>query len=262
MKIGHARSSWLQTGRNSSATFRLGSENSLVTNRDLLLVIARDPWSGRPDMAPIFQRKNVMRSTLPLLTIPLILLACGSPSESEEKAQAQGLTERCTNPESEFSVSYPAGWHTNPGDVLPPCTAFDPEPVEIPPQSEIPFEISIVVDVREVSPGELTRPSEFEEILSMEPLVIHDHDAWRVEAESTGEGLAPPGMRSFRYAIDLGDGRSLVAVTHQSNEAEYERDKEILGRMVESLELPEPRKQEPEESEGPEDEEESAETPL
>lgn len=188
-----------------------------------------------------------MRSLILLLTLSM-LPGCGSPNETEQRAQASGLTQRCTNPEHDFSVSYPAGWHTNDGDVIAPCTAFDPEPVEVPPQSEIPFEISIVFTVEEVPFGELTRPSEFEEILFSDRLTGGKREAMLVEAESTGEGLAPPGMRTLRYAIDLGDGRTLVATTHNSNEAEYERDKEILKQMVQSLELPEPREVEPAEA--------------
>lgn len=182
-----------------------------------------------------------------------MLLGCGGPRETEQEAQASGLTQRCTNPEHDFSVSYPAGWHTNSGAVIAPCTAFDPEPVEVPPQSEMPFEISIVFEVAEVPFGELTHPSEFEEILFSERLTGGKRDAMLVEAESTGEGLAPPGMRTLRYAIDLGDGKTLVATTHNSNETEYERDKEILKEMVKSLELPELRKSEAEEAADSED---------
>lgn len=181
-----------------------------------------------------------------------LLFACGSPTETGGGDDPNRLGERCTNPEHGFSVSYPAGWHTNSGDVIAPCTAFDPDPVEIPPQSEMPFEISIVFDVEEVPLGEVTRPSEFEDILFSERLTGGSRDVMLVETESTGQGLAPPGMRSLRFAIDMGDDRTLVATTHDSNEAEYERDKEILRRMVNSLDLPEPRV-EPDEDEDSEE---------
>src|SRR5690606_21358777 len=42
------------------------------------------------------------------------------------------LTNSCVNPREGYSVSYPAGWHVNPGDVLDPCSLFDPDPIDVP----------------------------------------------------------------------------------------------------------------------------------
>ena len=81
-------------------------------------------------------------------------------------------------------------------------------------------------------------PGSSERVLSTERLTVDGRPALRVEAEASGEGLAPRGMRSLRYVIDLGGGKSLIASTHDTDAGKYESEKRILGVMVESLDLP------------------------
>lgn len=176
-----------------------------------------------------------MRSIFVTLSISL-LIGCGTGSDSAV-LRTGDLSQRCTHPRDGFSVSYPAGWITNSGEVLPACTAFNPEPFEIPPASEMPFDIAVVIYVETVPYETITESSRWERILSDEPITIDGRDARRVEAESTGEGLAPPGMRSLRYVVDLGNGRALVGTTNDVG-TDYQRNQEILGRMMISLDLP------------------------
>ena len=122
--------------------------------------------------------------------------------------------------------------------MIPACSAFDPEPFEIPHDSEMPFEIAVVIGVQQRRAEEMTQPTMWDRIVSSQRLTIDGRPAWRIESEATGEGLAPPGMRSLHYAIDLGDGRSLLASTHDTSPATYQRNKEVLARMVQSLNLP------------------------
>ncbi len=173
-----------------------------------------------------------------------VLASCSSPASdapepqpaAQKPAPTVALSQRCTNERHGFTVSYPAGWHTNGGEVIPACTAFDPGLVQIPPQSEMPFEIAVVVDVHQEA-FDRTPDPQFERVLSSERLMIGGRPALRAEVEATGEGLAERGMRTLRYAIDLGDGRTLVASTNRTGE-EYEREKEILRRMVEAITVP------------------------
>jgi hypothetical protein len=173
--------------------------------------------------------------------LPLLILSLAAACETVNDAVGDDgivLSERCSNPRHGYSVSYPAGWHTNSGAVVPLCTAFDPEPIEIPPHSEMPFDISVVIDVEDVGVDVLTQSSRFERILSSERLTVDRRDAWRVEAEATGEGLPSAGFRSLRFVVDLGDGRTLIATTHDTDSGDYQRDQEVLRRMVQSLDLP------------------------
>jgi hypothetical protein len=145
--------------------------------------------------------------------------------------------QRCTNPEHGFSVSFPDDWQTNSGEVMPECSAFDPEAIEIPPASEIPFEIAIVIGVEPVQYEELTAPSRWERIHTTERVQVDGRRGRRIEAEATGEGLASAGLRSTRFVVDLGEGRSLIATTHQTG-PDYRRDQEILARMMETITIP------------------------
>ena len=176
-----------------------------------------------------------MKPTSVLLFFLLSASGCATGPDSRTEPV---MSQRCTNLIDGFSVSYPEGWHSNEGAVVPPCTAFDPEPFEIPRESEMPFEIAVVIGVEEADFGELARPSIYERVLSTERLAVDGRPALRIEAEASGEGLAPRGMRSLRYVIDLGGGKSLIATTHDTDSANYESEKRTLAVMVESLDLP------------------------
>lgn len=149
---------------------------------------------------------------------------------------ATSLSQRCTNSQYRLSIAYPAGWYTNDGSVVPACSAFNAEPVQVPRESEMPFEIPIVLAVQDVNVDEVTRSSQWERVLSRAPVTVAGRQGVRVEVEASGEGLAEKGMRSVRYAVALGDGRTLLATTHD-RAGSYERNQEILGRMMESLTL-------------------------
>jgi hypothetical protein len=183
-----------------------------------------------------------------LIVISLaVLAACSAPTSdvpatsAAEKAPAAApqplaLSQRCTNDVHGFTVAYPAGWHTNDGRVIPACSAFDPESVQVPAESEMPFDIAIVLGVQQVPFDRVGGDPRFERVLSSERLTLGGRPALRAEVEATGEGLADRGLRTLRYAIDLGGGRTLIATTHRTH-ARYEREKEILARMLETIEL-------------------------
>lgn len=176
-----------------------------------------------------------MKPTILVMLLVLSAFSCATGPGVDSDPVMSG---RCTNLIDGFSVSFPEGWHSNVGTVVPPCNAFDPEPFEIPRDSEMPFEIAVVIDVEEAGFEELTRLSIYERVLSTERLTVDGRQAMRIEAEASGEGLAPRGMRNLRYVIDLGGRKSLIATTHDTDAGRYESEKRILEVMVESLDLP------------------------
>jgi hypothetical protein len=185
----------------------------------------------------------VKRTTLLLaaIAIAIAIAACtapapapDAPAPSEQTVSRTSLSQRCTNDEHGYTVSYPEGWHTNDGSVLPPCSVFAPAPVEVPQNSELPFDMPVVIDMEPVEIEQLTRTSQFERVLSKTALTIGGRKAARVEVEATGEGLADRGMRSVRYVIDAGGGRALIAVTHRVNDS-HERNAAILAQMIETV---------------------------
>ena len=151
-----------------------------------------------------------------------------------QRDPAPSLSQRCTNSQYRLSVAYPAGWYTNDGSVVPACSAFDTKPVQVPRASEMPFEIPIVLAVQDVKVDDVTRSSQFERVLSRAAVTVAGREGVRVEVEASGEGLADKGMRTVRYVVALDNGRTLLATTHDRS-GSYDRNQEILGRMMESL---------------------------
>lgn len=49
------------------------------------------------------------------------------------------------NAEAGYRVAYPSAWHTDPGDVMPSCSLFDPRPIHVPPATEIPHDIAVAI---------------------------------------------------------------------------------------------------------------------
>ena len=170
----------------------------------------------------------------------LFALACQpsthpvQPIPSSDKPST--LSQRCTNTAHGFSVSYPAGWYTNDKTVLPACSVFDSSPIDLPHQSEIPFELAVVIGVDATPFDRNPASSQWERVLSVERLTIQGAEALRMEVEATGEGLADRGMRTLRYAVDLGNRRTLTASTHNANSS-YEENKRVLARMMDTIEL-------------------------
>ena len=144
------------------------------------------------------------------------------------------LSQRCTNAEHGFSISYPEGWRTNDAAVIPACAAFHPEAFDIPRDSEMPFEIAVVVHVEKVPVEQLTRSTQWERVISAQQLVVAGRNAHRVEVEASGEGLAERGMRTLRYVVELGGGRVLIASTHDRGNS-YARNGQVLARMIETV---------------------------
>jgi hypothetical protein len=176
---------------------------------------------------------RVVKRTLFLVALAT-LAACSTPSP--QRATPDALSQRCTNTRYGISISYPAGWQTNDGSLLPACSAFDPTPIDIPRDSEIPFDIAVVLDVEQVPLEQFTRSSSFQRVLAATPMTIAGRNASRVEVEADGDRLADRGLRTLRYVIDLGAGRTLIASTH-ATDGSYEQKKEILGRMMESVKV-------------------------
>lgn len=69
-------------------------------------------------------------------------------------------------------------------------------------------------------------------------------DAVAIERRSAGEGLIPQGERSYTYVVDLGRGASdhehgmiLVATTTTVGDTDYELDRRVLDRMMETVSI-------------------------
>lgn len=143
----------------------------------------------------------------------------------------------CSNPDDGYAVRYPSGWHTNPGEVVAPCRLFHPAPIEVPPDSEIPFDIAVIIGVEQVPFEQATSADLGRRVLAREPAEVAGRPAALLRTESTGDGLLPAGVRGYHYYVDLGE-RTLSASTFDAGEPAFATRQQVLDAMVATLTLP------------------------
>ncbi len=182
------------------------------------------------------------------LMLALTIAALGACSENDDEDASRATTtsttggsrdlgESCTKSESGFTVTvrYPGGWHTNDDGVLPACSVFDPRPVVIPHDSEVPPELAITLRV-EKAPLERVGEPTATTVESTTMLTVAGRQGLRQQLVSTGEGLIDRGVRFVRYLVGL-DGSTLVAVTYQVQGNDFDRNVEALDTMTRALEI-------------------------
>lgn len=145
------------------------------------------------------------------------------------------LGQTCTNETIGYTINYPTGWQTNPGEVVNQCRVFDPESITLPEQAESTDE-AIHLRVDNIPFERITDDSISERELSRQTLTLDGYQAIVTENESTGRGLLPEGMRFYQYAVDLGD-RTFLATTYDVQGTQYERNKQVLDQMIDSLDF-------------------------
>lgn len=132
-----------------------------------------------------------------------------------------------------LTVQYPEGWHAN-GPPAKPCSAFDPEPFSVEPNTQYPRDLAVVITVEPVG-LDVASNSPTVRVLSERATAVDGRRAVRQVVETTGEGLGPAGQESTRYVIDAGTDRSAVASTWNVAGNDYARSVEVLDAMAGSL---------------------------
>lgn len=168
--------------------------------------------------------------------------AAPAPAESPPAAAADPAMERtaeCVNRAEGYAVEYPAGWQVYDGEALGSCALFNPDPIEVPRDSELPLDIAIVIDFEPVPFATLTGDVLGRRDLSREPTTVDGREAVRIESETTGEGLYDAGIRSYRYLVDLGD-TTMVASTYEAGSLPFERKRRILDAMMATFDFRQP----------------------
>ena len=145
-------------------------------------------------------------------------------------------TASCTNPEDAYSLRHPAEWAVNDGSVLPTCSVLDRAEVELPPASEIPLGLDVVVGDLDVTFEEARNPGPEATVVTQRDLTVDGRPAVRQELVATGDGLIDAGVRWTRYLVDRGD-RALQAATYDVPGNHYATARGVLTRMVLSLDL-------------------------
>ena len=139
----------------------------------------------------------------------------------------------CTNAQRGFSVGHPVGWHTAYG-----CRYLDPEPLDIPPNTDGFFSAVAVMDGDTSFDQARQRSTDrFLVIVSREETAIGGRRAVRYESHATGEGLFDKGSRLYSVVLD-NDGRSFELLTvwfPGTSTSEYQLRKGIVDEMVKTV---------------------------
>ncbi|MFA9446722.1 S-layer homology domain-containing protein [Egicoccus sp. AB-alg6-2] len=142
----------------------------------------------------------------------------------------------CTSARDGYTVSLPAGWRTNAGDIVPRCTVFHTERFVLEPHSEIPGGLAVHLGTapmdHEEAADEATRAER-----GRRTDTAGGRTAIVVEAVDDGEGLYPAGTLVYTWYIDAPDtaaAPTLIART-TSLARDYEANKRALDGMMASL---------------------------
>lgn len=156
------------------------------------------------------------------------------PATEPPAAPDIALAATCINETAGYSVRYPEDWQTNDGDVTQVCQAFDPSEITLPERAES-FDEAVLIRVDAIAFNRIIANENIaERIISQRFITIAGQQALVSEGESTGQGLLPAGIRSYRYVVDWGD-RILVGSTYDIATQQYERNKQVLAAMMNSL---------------------------
>lgn len=157
-----------------------------------------------------------------------------SPTSTQDEVV---LASSCQGGDGTYTVDYPAGWHTNEGDVIDACQRFDDEPVALEAETGGAPEQPVVVRVLPVAFDIASDPGRAMEQQSRTETTVADRPAVVVEWTSTGEAALPEGLRTYQYLVDLGDDRTLMLAAYDLDEGPFEDQREIVDAMARSLQL-------------------------
>lgn len=151
--------------------------------------------------------------------------------------EVTALSSECTSPEG-FTIRYPQEWATNPGDVLPPCSRFHPEPFEVPEATDervaaISAHIDPVPFTQVAAPDEQSRPQRA-------ATAVDGRQTARLAYEAGQDSLWPEGTPLTLYAVDLAGEEqqsTLLVETVGLPGFQYERNQRVLDRMARSIDL-------------------------
>ncbi len=187
-----------------------------------------------------------MRRSLTTITVILLALlagACGRAVDAPDVAaptpsrtETTGAVQPCTNPQEGYRLSYPDSLHTNPGDVMPTCTVFDDEPIELTEGTEVPFDIVVFLDIVDRPIDDLDGNDLATDVIDRQTRQIGGRDAVEIRFRSTGHGLLSEDVHGHRILLDLREGSTLVASTYELDDRPLEDNIDTMRQMLRSLE--------------------------
>jgi hypothetical protein len=136
-------------------------------------------------------------------------------------------------------VTYPAAWQTYTGDPQWACLLFDPDPITILPDTELPdVAVAIYPDTRSFAAVQADyATSSVYTVLQKDSGSVDGHDAVAVEVENTGQGYYDKGVLQTAVIVDMGDPGTLVLQTVGMPGPDYDANVEVLRQMIGTLQI-------------------------
>ncbi len=120
------------------------------------------------------------------------------------------------------------------------CSLLDPEPITVPPATEIPLDIAVSIRLEPVPYETVAGDVRARRELSRQETTVNGREAVQIESEATGEALHPEGVRSYQYFVNLGD-TTMIASTYDGGTFPYDRKRRVLDAMLATFDLGQPR---------------------
>ena len=138
------------------------------------------------------------------------------------------------------ALQHPEGWEQTDGAETA-CRYFDPEPVDIPADTET-FGVDVRWDIESVAFPTAAEPGPEAQEIQRVPTTIDGHEAVRITAVSTGETLLPEGVETTSWLVNLAadadaTGGTLVGTVADTDEIDYVQAVGVLDRMARSADI-------------------------
>lgn len=147
------------------------------------------------------------------------------------------LAGSCTGGDGAYTVDYPEGWHTNPGEVTDACQHFADQPVELEDQTGGGAAAPVSVQVLPVGFDRATDPGPADREVARQATTVAGRDAVVLDWVATGEAALPEGLRSHRYLVELGEQRTLMLAAYDLGPADFAHYRQVVDAMADSLRL-------------------------
>jgi hypothetical protein len=181
-------------------------------------------------------------------TAPSVDATVAPPSEEPSSAATgdplpsssvpAGDTASCHSDVAGVTVTYPADWVAYVGDPWT-CMLFDPDPITIPANSELPMVgVAVFVDSRAISAVEadLADTTMYTTVDSGEG-EVDGYSAVAYEVENTGNGFYQKGTLELIVLVDRGALGTLILETVGEPGDRYDANAEVLGQIIETLQI-------------------------
>jgi hypothetical protein len=207
-----------------------------------ILLVACDGASDADPTEPSLETTTTTSPTSSMTTSSTTTTASTTTTTSITTTTAPGEASlepavRCESPEG-YAISYPEGWSTNSGDVVAECGQFHSERFEVPDGTDERV-AAVTAYVDPVPFAEVAAPDDTRDA-DRAVTAVDGLQAVRLEYETGSDGLWPEGTPITLYAIDVGtesEERTLLVDTVGLSGFDYERNQEVLDRMIRSLDV-------------------------